>query len=173
MNNFLLKILNKLTLIEVKETVFYNSIKNTPIDKFWDIQKGDLFSLVKEKGTVFPSTDKIEQAYYELMDSYYEHFKRSQEKINEIKNKHKYAKLLSKYIKNPNSNNKMFMQIAKQSISEDILTNKEPEEKALGEYISHLEYNYNFQIKEEECSTYRFYNYLKTLKTQHNQNNQK
>jgi hypothetical protein len=166
------KIIRKLTFIKPLENVFYDDIRNTPIKMFWEIQKGDLISIVKERGSFFPTEKEIENAYFLLMDSYYLLFKRSQTAISEMESKFKYAKALSKYIKKPTPNNKMFMEMSKQKNAEsETSVDDNSDDLALGEYISHLEFNYNFQISEEECSTYRFYNYLKTLKSQYKNNN--
>lgn len=154
--------------IRFSKTIFYDDIRTTPINIFWEIQQGNFEHIIKKEGRI-PSPSDLEQAYYSLMDSYFLHFKRSVEFMNEMKAKFEYGKLLYTYIQNPTANNKMFLDISKTNIEDNKLltpNKQEDEEKMLGEYITHLEYNFNFNIEEETCSTYKFYNYLKTLKQQ-------
>ena len=145
----------------------HDNIKEITIRDFWNVQEGDVTSLIK-KGNVLDFTEKqLEKGYFNIMDNYYEFFNREDETISRMRKEYEYAMILADYIKTQDSITRMELELLEVEIDEDKKMEKDkytPRKKEdLSEFITYLEYMYSFSI-EEDITAYKFYSYLKNLK---------
>lgn len=145
----------------------HDNIKEITIRDFWNVQEGDVTSLIK-KGNVLDFTEKqLEKGYFNIMDNYYEFFNREDETISRMRKEYEYAMILADYIKTQDSITRMELELLEVEIDEDKKMEKDkytPRKKEdLSEFITYLEYMYSFSI-EENITAYKFYSYLKNLK---------
>ena len=151
--------------------VYYTSLKEIPILKYWKVtEENDIKSMIIDpKNIGLVSELELHKAFYKILQEYYDYFGMNQNYKEYLLSKLNYAKKVCDHNIQQNGISEMYMNIAKVEM-EELKPPTKKETIKLWKFISDIEENTPISIDEEKTSAYkvfsRYHSILEKIKHQ-------